>query len=38
MKLREINENPEWTYWVPDSIADWDAPSHWEHERARVDA
>ena len=33
MKLREINENPEWTYWLPDSIADWDAPSHWERER-----
>lgn len=33
MKLREINENPEWTYWVPDSVADWDAPSHWERER-----
>ncbi len=25
MKLREINEQPRWTYWVPDSIADWDA-------------
>ena len=33
MKLREINEQPRWTYWVPDSIADWDAPSHWERER-----
>lgn len=33
MKLREINEKPEWTYWVPDSVADWDAPSHWERER-----
>jgi FkbM family methyltransferase len=33
MKLREINERPEWTFWVPDSIADWDAPSHWERER-----
>lgn len=33
MKLREINENPAWTYWVPDSIADWDAPSHWERKR-----
>lgn len=33
MKLREINEKKEWTYWVPDSVADWDAPSHWERER-----
>lgn len=33
MKRREINENPEWTYWVPTSVADWDAPSHWERER-----
>lgn len=33
MKLREINERPEWTFWVPDSIADWDAPSHWERAR-----
>lgn len=33
MKLRTINENPEWTYWVADSIAEWDAPSHWERER-----
>lgn len=33
MKIREINENPEWTYWVADNIADWDAPSHWERER-----
>jgi FkbM family methyltransferase len=33
VKLREINENPEWRYWVPDSIAAWDAPSHWERER-----
>jgi FkbM family methyltransferase len=33
MKLREINENPDWTYWVPDSVADWDAPSHWERQR-----
>lgn len=33
MKLREINQRPEWTYWVPDSVADWDAPSHWERER-----
>lgn len=33
MKPREINENPEWTYILPDSIADWDAPSHWERER-----
>lgn len=33
MKLREINETPAWTYWVPDSIADWDAPSGWERER-----
>jgi len=33
MKSREINEKPEWTFWLPDSIADWDAPSHWERER-----
>lgn len=33
MKRRTINENPEWTYWVPTSIANWDAPSHWERER-----
>lgn len=33
MKQREINERPEWTFWVPDSVADWDAPSHWERER-----
>jgi FkbM family methyltransferase len=28
-----INENPKWNYWVPTSIANWDAPSHWERER-----
>ncbi len=33
MKPREINENPAWTYILPDSIAAWDAPSHWERER-----
>lgn len=33
MKLREINENPDWTFVVPDSIAEWDGPSHWERER-----
>lgn len=33
MKPREINEKPEWTFLLPDSIADWDAPSHWERER-----
>lgn len=33
MKRRMVNERPEWTFWVPDSIADWDAPSHWERER-----
>lgn len=33
MKPREINENPAWTFILPDSIADWDAPSHWERER-----
>jgi FkbM family methyltransferase len=33
MKLREINERPEWTFWVPDSIAAWDAPSGWERPR-----
>lgn len=33
MKPRVINENPEWTYIVPDSVAEWDGPSHWERER-----
>lgn len=33
MKPRVINENPAWEYVVPDAIADWDAPSHWERER-----
>lgn len=33
MKARTINERPDWTFIVPDSIADWDAPSHWERER-----
>lgn len=33
MKRREINERPDWTFWVPDAVADWDAPSHWERER-----
>lgn len=33
MKPREINENPDTTIMVPDSIADWDAPSDWERER-----
>lgn len=33
MKRRVINENKDWNFWVPDSIADWDAPSHWERER-----
>jgi hypothetical protein len=33
MKPRVINENPGWTFVVPDSVADWDGPSHWERER-----
>lgn len=33
MKLREINERKDWTFWVPDHVADWGAPSHWERER-----
>lgn len=33
MKEREINEGRNGTIWVPNSIADWDAPSHWERER-----
>lgn len=33
MKSRIINENPEWEFILPDSIAAWDAPSHWERER-----
>ena len=33
MKSREINENPNWTYIVPDTIADWDGPSAWERVR-----
>lgn len=33
MKPREINENPAWTYILPDSIAAWDAPSAWERVR-----
>lgn len=33
MKLREINEGRDGAILVPDSVADWDAPSHWERER-----
>lgn len=33
MKQREINEGRNGTIWVPDTIAEWDAPSHWERER-----
>lgn len=33
MQPREINGRPEWTYFLPDKIAEWDAPSHWERER-----
>jgi len=33
MREREINEGRNGTIWVPDTIADWDAPSHWERER-----
>lgn len=33
MKSRIINENPEWEFILPDSIADWDAPSSWERVR-----
>lgn len=33
MKPRIINERPDWEFILPDSIADWDAPSHWERAR-----
>lgn len=36
MKLVQTNEglfDPEGTLWVPDTIAAWDAISHWERER-----
>lgn len=33
MKRAMINYHPEWTFWLPDSIADWDAITHWERER-----
>lgn len=33
MKPRVINEDPTCEYILPDAIADWDAPSHWERER-----
>lgn len=35
MKPRTINEIEEWTFILPDSIADWDAPSHWERARCQ---
>lgn len=28
-----INQNPEWQFWLPDNIADWDAITGWEEER-----
>lgn len=33
MKQRMINQRPDWTFWVPDNVADWDAPDNWERER-----
>lgn len=33
VRSRIINERRDWTFIVPDSIALWDAPSHWERER-----
>lgn len=33
MKRAMINYHPEWTFVLPDSIADWDAITHWERER-----
>ena len=33
MKRAIINQNPEWEFDLPDSIANWDAISGWERER-----
>lgn len=33
MKKAMINYRPDWTFWLPDSVAEWDAISHWERER-----
>lgn len=33
MKWAEINQNREWRFVLPDSIADWDAITGWEKER-----
>lgn len=33
MKHAIVNQNPQWEFLLPDNIADWDAPSGWEHER-----
>lgn len=33
MKPGTVNQNPEWTFLLPDQIADWDAITGWEEER-----
>lgn len=33
MKKAMINYRQDWTFWLPDSVADWDAITHWERER-----
>ncbi len=33
MKQAIVNQNPEWEFIFPDSIADWDAITGWERER-----
>lgn len=33
MKQAMINYRQDWTFWLPDSVANWDAISHWERER-----
>lgn len=33
MKKGIVNQNPEWEFLFPDSIADWDAITGWERER-----
>lgn len=33
MKRTELNQRPDWTFWVPDNVANWDAIHNWERER-----
>ena len=33
MKQARLNERDDWTFWVPDNVADWDAIHNWERER-----